>query len=148
MSEENSTPPKIVQWLGYGGLIPPAVMVLADYVFPSGPVRWGGLVVPYAGLIFAFLGGTWWAFASREEQPEPSLMALAVAPPLMAFLVFFTGSLWASLLLAALIAASPLIDRLLGTQVTLPPWWMTLRFRLSMGLAGLTALSVYPLVLS
>lgn len=137
-------PPRIVQWLGYGGLIPPAVMVLADYLLPPGPVRFGGLVVPYAGLIFAFLGGTWWAFASREEEIEPSLMLLAVAPPLLAFLIFFTGSVYASLLLAALIAASPLVDRLLASQVELPDWWMTLRFRLSMGLAGLTALSVYP----
>ena len=148
MAMANETPPAIVAWLGYGGLIPPLVMVLADYLLPAGPLRWGGLVVPYAGLIFAFLGGAWWAFACREEKPEPSLLALAIAPPLMAFLIFFTGSLWASLLLAALIAASPLIDRLLAAQVSLPPWWMTLRFRLSMGLAGLTALSVYPLVIN
>ncbi|MBW0144858.1 DUF3429 domain-containing protein [Sphingomicrobium clamense] len=143
----DTSPPRIVQWLGYGGLIPPAIMVAADYLLPPGPVRFGGLVVPYAGLIFAFLGGTWWAFASREKTPEPSLMALAVAPPLMAFLIFFTGSMAASLLLAALIAISPLVDKLLAAQVTLPPWWMHLRFRLSMGLAGLTALSTYPLLL-
>lgn len=146
MSQHAPAPPRIVQWLGYGGLLPPLVMVLADYLLPAGPVRFGGLVVPYAGLIFAFLGGTWWAFASREARPEPSLLALAVSPPLLAFLVFFSGSLWASLLLAALIAASPLVDRLLGAQVELPAWWQTLRFRLSMGLAGLTALSVYPLL--
>lgn len=136
--------PDNVLLLGYAGLLPPFALILADWFLPQGPIAWGAIVGPYAAVIYSFLGGSWWAFAIKEEQPSTSLLVLAVSPPLLALVTFFAGPQVQNILLAFLIAISPGADYLFKLKGLVPPWWMRLRFRLSMGLAALTVLAVYP----
>ena len=148
MDDKGETMPRGVAVLGYSGLLPPVIFLLADRFNVAEDLAIAALVPVYAALIFSFLGGTWWAFACREEQPEPSLLVLAVTPSLLVVLLMMLGSVFSvpllTLILAALIALSPLVDALLKTRGLVPDWWMRLRFHLSMGLGGLTALSVWP----
>ncbi|WP_265530024.1 DUF3429 domain-containing protein [Sphingomicrobium marinum] len=143
-TSERPTIPANVLVLGYAGLLPPFALILADWLMPAGPIQWGGIVGPYAAVIYSFLGGSWWAFAVKEDPPSTSLLVLAVSPPLLALLTFFAGPQMQNILLAILIAISPGADYLLKLKGLVPPWWMRLRFRLSMGLAALTVLAIYP----
>lgn len=140
--------PRWVAMLGYSGLLPPAVFLVAARFNLAGDVAISALVPIYSALIFSFLGGTWWAFACREERPEPTLLVLSVMPSLLVLGLVMLGSMYSvfilTLVLAAMIALSPLVDALLKARGLVPGWWMRLRFHLSMGLAGMTALSVWP----
>ncbi len=145
---EASKMPSNVAWLGYSGLLPPAALLVVDKLwFGTHPPVLAGMVPFYAGLIFSFLGGCWWAFALREERPSTTLLVLGVLPSLLCFALLgaavVIGPVLATLILASLIALSPLADALLKVRALVPDWWIRLRFHLSMGLAALTALSVY-----
>ncbi|MEP7316304.1 MAG: DUF3429 domain-containing protein [Sphingomicrobium sp.] len=149
MDNEGSIPNGVAV-LGYAGLLPPALLLVADRLWANLHEAGAGLVlVPlYAGLIFSFLGGCWWAFALKEDRPSISLLVLGVAPALASFGLIWVsvalGTVLATVALAGLIAVSPLADALIGVRGLVPPWWLRFRFRLSMGLAALTALSIYP----
>lgn len=138
------TSPANVLLLGYAGLLPPFALILADWLMPQSPIAWGAIVGPYAAVIYSFLGGSWWAFALKEDPPSTSLLVLAVSPPLLALLTFFAGPQLQNILLATLIAISPAADYLFKIKGLVPHWWMRLRFRLSMGLSALTVLAIYP----
>ena len=145
---EASKMPSNVAWLGYSGLLPPAALLVADKLwFGTHPPVLAGMVPFYAGLIFSFLGGCWWAFALRDNRPSTTLLVLGVLPSLLCFALLgaavVIGPVLATLILASLIALSPLADALLKVRALVPEWWIRLRFHLSMGLAALTALSVY-----
>lgn len=145
---EASKMPSNVAWLGYSGLLPPAALLVADKLwFVAHPPVLAGMVPFYAGLIFSFLGGCWWAFALRDNRPSTTLLVLGVLPSLLCFALLgaavVIGPVLATLILASLIALSPLADALLKVRALVPEWWIRLRFHLSMGLAALTALSVY-----
>lgn len=131
--------------LGAAGLLPPLAGAVVAYgdLGSFGPVA-GGFIVTYAALILSFLGGSWWAFASREERPRWWLMILAVSPTLAAWAILpMRSTVEAGLWMAGLIAVSPLGDRLLYRRGLTPGWWMRLRVLLSGGLALLVALSVW-----
>ncbi|GAA4020211.1 hypothetical protein GCM10022280_20620 [Sphingomonas swuensis] len=134
--------------LGLAGLIPPAVLtavaVLDLGLFaPSTP----GFVRTYAAIILSFLGGTWWAFACKEERPRWPLLVVAVIPSLAAWWAIFTFQPAEGLFgLAILLLASLLVDGLLMRRRLAPPWWLKLRLPLSLGLALCCALSGWALV--
>lgn len=129
--------PRAPLWLGLAGLIPP-LMLTAIGLFelgifaPNAP----GFVRSYAAIILSFLGGTWWAFACREERPRAFLLVLAVLPSLAAWatMIWFVPA-QALFALAGLLLASLVIDALLVGWRLAPRWWMRLRVPLSGGLA-------------
>jgi hypothetical protein len=131
--------------LGAAGLLPPligAVVAFGD-LGSFGPVA-GGFILTYAALILSFLGGSWWAFASREERPRWGLMLLAVAPSLAAWAILpMRSTVEAGLWMAGLIAVSPLADWWLHRRGLTPRWWLRLRVPLSLALALLVALCVW-----
>ena len=140
--------PDLPRWLGLAGLLPQIALVAALYV---GPPEWYEAAVLlaylYAGLIFAFLGGTWWGIAACAPAAQrrrthgwvwiaavlPSLIFFAgLVPPLL-------GSLPIEPSLVALgggLLISPAVDARLGALA--PRWWMGLRLPLSVGLGALT----------
>ena len=131
--------------LGYAGLLPQAFAVFL--LLDGGGMRWiasaGGF--GYAAIIFSFLGGLWWAMAMLNPSAPRWIYAAAIAPSLIALLTFLPwtwGWDWPGpslLVLAIGLMASPLIDRQIVQHIDLPDGWMQLRWHLSLGLGGLTA---------
>jgi Protein of unknown function (DUF3429) len=128
--------------LGTAGLLPPLLGAIVRVTSWEGRGTFAShLTVTYAALILSFLGGSWWAFASREDMPQWPLLLLAVTPSLAAWLLLETGLRHAQIGIAALILASPLVDGLLARRGLTPSWWMRLRVPLSVALALLTGLA-------
>ena len=127
--------------LGYAGLLPQAAAFVA--VLKDGPEKWTALAMAfgYAALICSFLGGVWWGRAMAMTRAPRWVFAVAVLPSLIALALWFpwmVGDTWPGpelIMLGALIAASPLVDRATGFA---PAGWMALRWRLSLGLGGLS----------
>jgi len=127
--------------LGYAGLLPQIAACMA--VLKGGPAGWSALALGYgyAALIFSFLGGVWWGIALATPGSPRWTFAAAVLPSLIALALWFpwmVGWTWPGpemIALGPLIAASPLVDRAIGFRAE---GWMALRWRLSLGLGGLT----------
>lgn len=139
--------PRAPLWLGLAGLIPPLVLTAVALfelgIFaPSAP----GFVRSYAAIILSFLGGTWWAFALKEERPRAFLLVLAVLPSLAAWAtMFWFVPAQALFALAGLLLASLAIDALLVGWRMAPRWWLRLRLPMSLCLATCCALSGWVL---
>lgn len=141
--------PSLALALGYAGLLPQgaAVAVLAANDLDQ---RFNALALAFAypALIFSFLGGIWWGFAARQPERAPAwLWIAAVLPSLFALsttIPWAVGAAWPGpslLLLAAAIAASPIVDWRLEKLGLAPVGWTRFRVRLSGGLSLLTLLA-------
>ena len=141
-------PPMPAIVLGAMGLLPLLIALfvrLAAGGNPDTPLpgKIGGLALTYAAMILSFLGGIWWGIASTRatEEQRPTLLVIAVAPAILATLLYgFSADLpvVCSTLLGLVIALTPLVDRKLDRMRLVPPWWMNLRLPLSLALGALT----------
>lgn len=143
-----ATAPGPFRWLGLAGLLPPLAL-LAMLVLHRGTLAAPMLVaatIGYAALIFSFLGGAWWGLlVGSGRRVGLGSAALSVMPSLLALMLLFATvrvPVLSPLLLAGLIALSPLVDRELARHGLVPRWWLPLRLVLSSGLAALTAAAV------
>jgi hypothetical protein len=129
--------------LGFAGLIPPVVLTAVALLdiglfAPSTP----GFVRTYAAVILSFIGGSWWAFALRDERPSWALLTVAVLPSLAGWAaIFWFFPPQALFALAAMLVGSLVIDALLVRQRLAPRWWLKLRAPLSVLLAICCVLS-------
>jgi hypothetical protein len=134
--------------LGLSGLIPPGVLTAVALLdlglfAPSTP----GFVRTYAAVILSFLGGTWWAFACREERPRWWLLGLSVLPSLAGWWAIASFRPPEALFgLAVLLLGALAVDALLVRRRLAPAWWIGLRLPLSTGLALCCALSGWALI--
>lgn len=134
--------------LGFAGLIPPVVLTAGALLdlglfAPSMP----GFVLTYAAVILSFLGGTWWGFVSRQEQPGWGLLCVSVLPALAGWAAIFSFQPPTALFaLATGLIAALVMDALLVRRRLAPGWWTKLRVPLSLGLALCCALSGWVLV--
>ena len=140
--------PSIPRALGLAGLLPMAALLLT-VLFGGDQWRFGALALGwlYAALIFSFLGGLWWGLAAAAQGSAPGwLWSVSVVPSLAALasiLPWLAGGSWPgpSLVLIGLaLFISPLVDRRIAAAGLAPPWWMTLRLMLSMGLGAMAVL--------
>ena len=138
-------PPPVPRWLGLAGLAPQAAAVAVVLSGDLG-LRFTALALgyAYAALILSFLGGLWWGLAARAEHPPEWAWVAAIAPSLIALgtaVPWAVGQPWPGpslvILGFALIAALG-VDRALDARGLTPPWWMSLRAPLSLGLGALT----------
>ncbi len=140
--------PIFARWLGLSGLLPLMVAVaLLGFVDDAGlNRRVTMLALAYSTLILSFLGGLWWGLAAANGSGAvPGWVWLAaVMPSLYA---------WGAVGLAVLavidvrqalavvgggLLLTLLVDRALAEQGLAPPWWLALRYPLSLGLGGLS----------
>lgn len=146
---EVDTLPEAARLAGYAGLLPQLIALLM--ISTGNEWRWVGLAAAYgyAAIIFSFLGGIWWGFGVVARKPgvaAPTIFVLAIAPSLIAFgtyLPWIFGLEWPGPSMAVIgicLMLSPLGDRWLMQRCNLPQGWMAMRWRLSLGLGGLTLL--------
>jgi hypothetical protein len=134
--------------LGFAGLIPPVVLTAVALLdlglfAPSTP----GFVRTYAAVILSFIGGSWWAFALREERPSALLLTMAVLPSLAGWAaIFWFFPPQALFALAAMLVLTLAVDALLVRRRLASRWWMKLRVPLSLVLALCCLLSGWDLV--
>jgi hypothetical protein len=141
-------PPMPAIVLGAAGLLPLLIALfvrLAAGADPDTPLagKIGGLAITYSAMILSFLGGIWWGVASARagEAEQPRLLVIAVAPTILAALLFGLSAdmpVVCSTLLGLAIALTPLVDRMLDRRKLVPAWWMNLRLPLSLALGALT----------
>ena len=128
--------PAVPRYLGHAGLLPQIACLIAVLVADE---TWR--------FIFSFLGGLWWGLAASGEvqgkqTPDwvywaaiaPSLIALATLVPLLLLGLSYSGPMLLALGLCLML--TPLVDKKL-TEYT-PPWWLKLRWPLSVRLGGLS----------
>lgn len=140
--------PVVPRYLGHAGLLPQIACLVAVLVADE-TWRFNALMVAhiYAALIFSFLGGLWWGLAASGEvqgKPTPnwvywaaiapSLIALATLVPLLLLGLSYSGPML--LVLGLCLILSPLVDKKLTEYA--PPWWLKLRWPLSVRLGGLS----------
>lgn len=135
--------PAVPYWLGMTGLLPQLLFV-ALAIYGGG---WGWIALAagfaYAALIFSFLGGVWWGQAMQRESAPRWAYVVAVLPSLLAlglFLPWTVGADWPGpslLWLGLMLCLSPLVDRALNFGDSA---WMAFRWRLSLGLGGMSVL--------
>lgn len=136
--------PRPLLLLGPAGFAPQALCLWL--ALASEPYRWAALAAGclYAAVILSFLGGLWWMAALLGGLRSGWIYGAAVAPSLIGWaslLPWIAGWAWPApslVVLAATIAATPLVDRDLARRVSLPDGWLRLRAILAMGLGGLT----------
>ena len=123
---------RLIQRLGYGGLIPFGVFALLMWlgtpeVHPLVAIALAG----YAATIVAFLGGIHWGIALRHESPQRrGHLIWGVTASVLAWIAVIMPAYGGLPVLALLLLACYLVDRKTWPQAGLGEW-LTLRFRLT-----------------
>ncbi|MDC1312238.1 DUF3429 domain-containing protein [Burkholderiales bacterium] len=138
---------KLIQYLGYGGLIPFYGCAFLVY-WLNQPEFWVYAIHVYASMIISFLGALSWGFAlSIKDMPSYQRTVLfywGVTPAVLG---------WVCLLLPQFIRVGPLlmlfvltlaVDMYFQRQLDFPIFWVKMRLRLTF--AGIFALILTELV--
>lgn len=127
--------PRPVAWLGYGGLLPFAALMVASFVDAHhGPV-WGEALVAYGAVILSFVGALHWGFAmclpGLSDKRRTACFVWSTVPALVAWPALMFDPLFAAALLVAGFVAHYWQDRRLAASTALPAWYLPLRLRLT-----------------
>lgn len=131
--------PKIIWWLGYGGLLPFFILTVALLLGASLPflehARLGWWLATYAATVLSFIGAMHWIVAlgmqnSLNERELAELLLFSVVPTMVAWFALLlpiniTLFVLAGLVIVAYVADSVLLFR------KLEPGYRTMRLRLS-----------------
>ena len=129
--------PRAPLLLGLAGVLPFAWGALTELVSALGDWSWATmgprltgrtLLLLYGTVILSFMSGVVWGFATRAEGRHAAVLyALSTVPALWALAFGFS-----TLLLALGFLALLLLDRHVQASGLAPPWWMRLRFLLTL----------------
>ncbi len=129
------TPPAVVAWLGYGGLLPFVFPTLAGLLDQDHGPLWSDALYAYGAIILSFVGALHWGFAKclhgLNDSQRSAAFIWSVVPALLAWPALLMQPVLAAPLLIAGFIANYLRDHHLGRQAELPAWYLPLRFRLS-----------------
>lgn len=128
-------PPRMVTWLGYGGLLPFVALAAASFIDPARSGVWQQMLLNYGAVILSFVGALHWGLAmgmaASSDSTRNVAYAWSVVPALLAWLALLLDPFAGSALLSAGFAAHYLQDRRLARHLALPSWYLPLRLRLS-----------------
>jgi Protein of unknown function (DUF3429) len=128
MKTDEAGPSLWARRLGFGGLIPFVSLAVALWV--RWPPEWsvheplvGTALLGYGATIASFLGAIHWGLVMRDGpvQHAPSLL-WGVVPSLLAWLALLLGPATGLLLIAALLWACFVVDRVLYQRYRLQAW--------------------------
>ena len=127
--------PRIVAWLGYGGLIPFLALAALACVDRERTVLCHASLRAYGAVILSFVGALHWGFAMTHSEMTPqqrnAAFGWSVVPALVAFVALVVNSALGDVLLVAGFVANYWRDVRLRATVPLPAWYLPLRLRLS-----------------
>lgn len=128
--------PRMVAWLGYGGLLPFIGLMMASMFDLPRSGAWQQGLLNYGAVILSFVGALHWGFAMGNLPMGAGTRGLSfawsVVPALLAWLALLLDPFAGSALLAAGFAVHYLQDRRLARDIALPHWYLPLRLRLSL----------------
>jgi hypothetical protein len=127
--------PRVVAWLGYGGLIPFLVFAVLTCADRERSTLWQASLRGYGAVILSFVGALHWGFAMLLQDLTPSrreaVFIWSVTPALAAFAALVMQSFPGDVLLVALFVAQYWRDRRLAATAALPGWYLPLRLHLT-----------------
>ena len=132
------SPPCVVAWLGYGGLLPFLALAAASWVTDfngqASPL-WQTALLAYGAAILSFVGALHWGFAMTLGGMGPARQTASfvwsVVPALVAWVALLASPVVAAGLLVAGFAAHYGCDRRMASHADLPAWYLPMRFRLT-----------------
>ena len=129
------SPPPVVAWLGYGGVAPLALLGLAAMIPGPSAMAFCRVLFAYAAVILSFVGALHWGFAMTlpgvDETRRNGLFIWSVVPALLGWIALLLAPVPAAAVLVLGFIAHYRMDRRLTREVTLPPWYLPLRLRLT-----------------
>lgn len=114
--------PKVMWWLGYGGLVPFFALAVALLLGSDLPllenVRLDWWLAAYAAIILSFLGAVHWGVAlgmqdTLNERELGQLLMFSVVPSVLAWFALLLPIQWALFVLAGLVVFAYVVDALL-----------------------------------
>lgn len=125
--------PKIVLWLGYGGLVPFVASVVA---FWAAPLRLHGFVLysllTYSAVILSFMGAIHWGLAMRDEGvSSPLQLGLSVVPPLVGWVALALSPMMSFAVLIIAFIVLYVADAHAARRGLAPSWYPRLRLPLT-----------------
>lgn len=130
--------PRVVAWLGYGGLLPFLALAAASWVAePSGQASplWQPALLTYGAAILSFVGALHWGFAMTlrdlSARERTTSFVWSVVPALVAWLALLSAPGVASVLLVAGFLCHYWRDVRLAAHSDLPLWYLPMRLRLT-----------------
>ena len=133
MTADSAGPSLWARRLGFGGLIPFVGLAVALWLAPPGGWPLAGMaLLGYGATISSFLGAIHWGVSMRDgpEQCVPSLL-WGVVPSLLGWVGLLLGPAPGLLLIAALLWACIVVDRVLYPRYQLQAW-LRMRGRLTL----------------
>lgn len=127
--------PKVVAWLGYGGLLPFVFVALAAILDENHASEWTQALQAYGAIILSFVGALHWGFAMNLPELGHKARSFAfvwsVVPALIAWPALLVAPVLAVPLLISGFIANYVRDRHLSRCADLPSWYLPLRLRLT-----------------
>jgi hypothetical protein len=131
----SKSPPRIVAWLGYGGLIPFVALAALTCMDHERDLLWLGDLRAYGAVILSFVGALHWGFSmvltDISTAQRNAMLAWSVVPCLIAFAALVAHSAVGDMLLVSTFLFHCLLDLRIGARAALPAWYRPLRLRLS-----------------
>ncbi|MBM4228291.1 MAG: DUF3429 domain-containing protein [Gammaproteobacteria bacterium] len=129
------TPILAARLLGLSGLIPFVLPAFVIHLAPElGDLDWRSLQADYGAVILSFVGALHWGYALQSGISGPSAWlryGWSVIPALLAWLALQCPPEIGLRLLAGGLVCAVLVDRGLLSAVSLPNWFMQLRYQLT-----------------
>jgi ABC-type amino acid transport system permease subunit len=140
--------PVTVAWLGYGGLLPFLFLAPLSLIDQQHGVIWSDALYGYGAIIVSFIGALHWGFAialrDLSDQQRSALFIWSVVPALMAWPALMVSPILAGPLLILAFIAHYVQDYRLASKVSLPEWYLPLRFRLTSVACICLLIGIYP----
>lgn len=143
--------PPLAAGLGAAGLLPFLAGALFAWLAPEAAlleVPAGYLLVGYAAVILAFVGGAHWGLASagRPAAPPGWLLGGSVVASLVGWAAMLLAPPPGLALLVIAFLAVLLLDRRAAQERLAPAWWWRLRLRLTLAVIALLIAAIAGLV--
>ena len=131
-------PPPVIRtiaWLGYGGLLPFVFLTIATAVDKTNVVFWSQALFSYGSVILTFVGALHWGFALAipgiPDKQRDAVLIWSVVPALVAWVALMFDGVATGYVLILGFATHYWQDTRLHNDGFLPPWYLPLRFQIT-----------------